>query len=427
MLDKVIESLAQKIASKYKPIVIVILGSVGKTSAQEAIFEILSHKYRVYKNRAEQTSGQQLFSSFLHPSLVPCSQSERFAAVFQAEKLLFFTDTTYPEVILLEVNPQRPGEMEYLLKRFPVKMLIVTSLPEREGMYKGNLEGLLNEYLLGAKYLPEDGHLILNGDERHVVKLKHATSANVILYGFDDGAQVQAEDFVSAPPFDNNTDVHALRGAAFKLVSEGSKIPILLSRAIGSQHSMAALAAIAVGKLMDMNLIEIAEHLKNYTPLNGRMKLIPGIKGTFIIDDSYNACPLAMQRALQAVHEIELQTGGQRFAVLGDMEGLGAQSLALHEEVGKYVGKLQFDYLYTVGERAFDIAKTARASGMPEERVYSFSHTEEAGRFLQERLEKGDLVLVSGGKGVPLEQIVKEIMAEPLRARELLVRQEEEP
>ena len=105
---------------------------------------------------------------------------------------------------------------------------------------------------------------------------------------------------------------------------------------------------------------------------------------------------------------------------------LGSYSIEGHKEVGRALAKSNFDLVITVGERARDIGRGAEEAEMSEKQIFHFSKNEEAGRFVQERMEKGDLVLVKGSQGARMEKIVKEIMAEPLRAEELLVRQESE-
>ena len=84
------------------------------------------------------------------------------------------------------------------------------------------------------------------------------------------------------------------------------------------------------------------------------------------------------------------------------------------------------DILITSGERGKIIARTAIESGMPEDRVYSFPGPEPAGRFIQQRIKKGDILLVKGSQGARMEKVVKELMAEPFRASEVLVRQGKE-
>ena len=83
------------------------------------------------------------------------------------------------------------------------------------------------------------------------------------------------------------------------------------------------------------------------------------------------------------------------------------------------------DLLITVGERAHFVTEEAKILGMDPDKIISFDYAEEAGRYLQDVMEEGDVILIKGSQGVRMEKVVKEVMAEPLRAKELLVRQDE--
>ena len=74
--------------------------------------------------------------------------------------------------------------------------------------------------------------------------------------------------------------------------------------------------------------------------------------------------------------------------------------------------------------RARDIGKGAKSAGISEDNVFSFDDTEAAGKFVEDRISKGDIILIKGSQGARMERVVKELMAEPLRAKELLVRQD---
>ena len=76
-----------------------------------------------------------------------------------------------------------------------------------------------------------------------------------------------------------------------------------------------------------------------------------------------------------------------------------------------------------MGEASKHTAAAAREAGLGEHQVASFADSVSAGKFLQEKLEPGDVVLIKGSQSTRMEKIVKEIMAEPLKAQELLVRQ----
>ncbi len=104
---------------------------------------------------------------------------------------------------------------------------------------------------------------------------------------------------------------------------------------------------------------------------------------------------------------------------------LGRETESGHREVGQAVVKAGVDKLIVVGERARDIARGAQDTGMEREDIFEFKNADEAKVFVQNRLQAGDLALVKGSQGLRMEKIVKEVMAEPLRAKELLVRQDE--
>ncbi|MBU2576037.1 hypothetical protein KKF64_03040, partial [Patescibacteria group bacterium] len=58
---------------------------------------------------------------------------------------------------------------------------------------------------------------------------------------------------------------------------------------------------------------------------------------------------------------------------------------------------------------------------MPKDKIFEFDNTQNAGLFIQKRLEQGDIVLVKGSRSIHMERIVREIMAHPQQADELLV------
>jgi len=78
--------------------------------------------------------------------------------------------------------------------------------------------------------------------------------------------------------------------------------------------------------------------LKFYVSPKGRMKLIPGVKNTIIIDDSYNSSPVAVQEGLRAL--AEAKCAGRKIAMLGDMLELGEYSIDEHKRVGEAVSKV---------------------------------------------------------------------------------------
>ncbi len=202
-------------------------------------------------------------------------------------------------------------------------------------------------------------------------------------------------------------------------------MPIFLPNIFGKAAIYAVLAGACVGIIYKMNLVEISQALKYYQAAKGRMNLISGIKDTLILDDSYNASPQSTIVALEALNDVPLVEKSVKYAVLGDMLELGSYSEEGHREVGRKVVALAINKLIVVGERSRDIARGALAAGMAKDDIFHFNTAEEAGKFIQDRINQNDIILVKGSQGIRMEKIVKEIMAEPMRAEELLVRQDE--
>jgi len=137
---------------------------------------------------------------------------------------------------------------------------------------------------------------------------------------------------------------------------------------------------------------------------------------------------VAMKSALETLKEIT--TYGRKVAVLGDMLELGKYSTDEHKKIG-ILAKNVCNVLVTVGMRARTIAGSALDNGMDENNIYQFDTSKEAGKYLEKLIGDGDIVLIKGSQGsgvnkIRMEQAVEEIMAEPEKASELLVRQSEE-
>lgn len=416
--------LAKMILAKYKPKIIGITGSVGKTSTKEAVYTVLKTKYNVRRNTKNYNNEIGLPLTIIG-SDSPGKSIFGWIGVFgKALGLILFKDKNYPKILVLEMGVDRPGDMKYLLGITKGDIGIVTLISHSHEEFFNDVKEIQKEKGLLVENLKPGGWAILNFDNELTRELAGKSKVKVLSYGFKEGSNVRAQELVFS--FEKTKEVDNLLGLSFKLTYNGSFIPVLLPQVIGYNSIYAALAAAAVGITMEMNLVEISKAMREFDSPNGRMNLIDGIKHTLIIDDTYNSSPTSVMSALDIVTKIPITKEARRFAVLGDMLELGRYSEEGHKEVGRYVAKSGINKLIAVGERARDIARAAEEAGMDRDNIFEYTDIAEAGRFIEQRIEHGDLVLVKGSQGMRMEKIVKEIMAEPLRAKELLVRQEEE-
>jgi len=427
-LQNILAFFARQILKKYKPQIIGITGSVGKTSSKEAIFSVLSSQYNVRQNIKSYNNEIGLPLTIIGTETGGRSAWKWLKIFYKTTKLLIFRDLNYPQILVLEMGADKLGDIEYLVNLAKPKIGVFTSVAETHLHAFKDLKGVLKEKEKIVTVLNKEDIAIINADDENVLSLKDRIKAKVITYGFNDISDLKAGELLFAGLEQDFCETQyqwecKTWGTNFKVTYGGSSVPVFLPHSFGKQQAYAALAAIAVGLAYKMNLVDISESLRQYRPPKGRMNLIAGLKYTLIIDDTYNSSPHAAKAALEVMKMIELPEGRRKIAVLGDMLELGERSVAAHREIGFKVAEAGIEALITVGKESEETAIAAKEAGLRESQVVSFADSQKAGIFVQNLIQPGDLILVKGSQGTRMENIVKEIMAEPQKAKELLVRQ----
>ena len=416
--------LARLILKKYKPVVVGITGSIGKTSAKEAVFTVLHNHFSVrmslknYNNEIGlpltiigiESAGRDLFA---------------WLKVFTAaRRLMLFKDKNYPKILFLEMGVDRPGDMDYLTAIAPVSVGLVTGVSYAHLEYFGSINNIKKEkqVLIEKIVNPTKGLAILNYDNELTREMADVSRTRIMTYGLKPGANLQAQDIV----YNLTKSNYELSGINFKLNYNGAIVPVLMPNVMSATALYAALAGAALGLYFEMNLVEIAQALHDFVLPPGRMHLLPGVKHTFLIDDTYNSSPEAALAAIEILSQMKIDEASKKYAVLGDMLEIGSYTEEGHRAVGAAVAKQGLNYLVAVGERARGFIHGAKEAGLDDNYLFHFDRPEEAGLFLQDRIKAGDVLLIKGSQGARMEKIVKELMAEPERASELLVRQGQE-
>ena len=388
---------------------------MGKTSTKDAIFTVMSEGFFVRKS-------EKSFNSEIGVPLTILGCNNAWNnPIFWAKNIieglmLIILKNHYPKWLVLEVGADRPGDIKDITKWLKPDVVVVTAFPDVpvHVEYFDSPEEVIEEKEYLVKALKHDGVLILNQDDEKVQAFRHEYNNKVITFGFNDGATIKASH--------DTFNVHK-RQTSFRIDSKGSSIPVIINGSLGRQHIYSAIAAFAVGFSQGLDLSSTSSAYENHEIPPGRMRVINGINKSTIIDDSYNSSPAAVKEALVVLKSISIS--GRRFAVLGDMMELGTYSMEEHRKVGVQVAESS-DILITVGVRARSIAESAIKSGMGKNDTFHFENSFEAGKELVQMLEKNDVVLIKGSQSIRMERIVKEIMAHPEQAGELLVRQDKE-
>ncbi len=413
----VVEILAKLYLWRFRPQIIGITGNVGKTSTKEAIGLVVS------KIKKVRIGGGNLNNEVGLPFNIISGSSDEYyekggsfifgiKSFFKAIFGLF--SSNYPEVLVLEYGADRPGDIKRLAQKYKPHIGVVTAVGEVpvHVEYFSGPEGVAREKSKLVWGLLSSDFAVLNFDDLAVLEMKDRTKAKVFTYGYGDGAMVRVSNI------ENWLENGVPAGVSFKVHYNDSFVPFRIGGSLGKSQGYAAAAAAAVGSILGMNLVDISAALADYHGPKGRLKILKGIKNSTIIDDTYNASPASTHLALETIKELP---GKRKIAIIGDMLELGKYTIQAHQEVGNMAGSF-VDILVSVGAKAKFIADSA-ANQMPAENIHSFETSDEAKTKMVKLMKEGDLILVKGSQGARMEKIVEEIMAEPERTKELLVRQ----
>lgn len=418
--------LARLVLKKYKPQIISITGSVGKTTTKEACEAILKPHFKLratYKNFNNEI-GVPL--TIIGIKEAPAKSIFNWLYIFlKALKLLIFKDKKYPQVLILEMGIDRPGDMDYLISIAAPDIAIVTGVSSSHLQFFTKIENIKEEKAKLIKALKKDKNAIINFDNKYSREMREFSRAATISYGLDKNSDLHADDLIyNFERYKNeNISLERIKGINFKLNWLGSTVPVKIPEATSSSAVYGALAAISCAICLKINLVQALEGLNNFKMPRARMNIISGIKNTYIIDDTYNSSPSSSLSALSLMQSMKFKNS-RKLVVMGEMLELGSYTEEGHREVGRKVAELNPEFLIVAGEKTRDIIRGAKDLGFDKNKCFYFNNNIEAGKFLQEKLKENDLVLVKGSQGARMEKVVKEIMARPLQAKNILIRQE---
>ncbi len=419
---KIITWQAKIVLAKYKPKIIAITGSVGKTSTKDALFVVLSKFKTVRKSQKSFNSEIGLPLTILG---LPNGWSDPFVwleNIIHGFALILFKKS-YPEYLILEVGVGKPGDIKKnVVPWLRTDVVIVTRFPDKpvHVEFFDSVEKIIDEKSALVETLKKDGLLILNHDDEKVYALHQKFNYKTVSFGMNDNATYHS--IYPTYLYTTKDNIKIPDGLNFKLEYEGNIFPVMLPKILGVHNIGQATSAIACAHELGCDLLESIKIISEYITPPGRLSLLLGINNSIIIDDTYNSSPVAMEVAIGVLKELE---GKRKIAVLGDMLELGKFTEEEHYLVGQHITGVT-DILVTVGPRSKTIAKGAIEKGFNQKEIYNFDSSKQVAKFLEETVQKGDIILIKGSQGVRLERAVEAIMVHKELKKSLLCRQDKE-
>lgn len=373
---------------------VVVVGSVGKTSTKVAIATVLNEKLKVRLHEGNHNSELSAPLAILGVEFPANIRSlGQWFQVFKAvsQRLRQPADV---DVIVQELGTDGIGQIPHFGTFLTPDIAVVTAVSAEHMEFFKTLDAVAAEELSAANY---SKMALINRDDIDGAYAADITNGNLTTYGTDATAEYRFEtsDYTFKDGFSGNF-------IAPELTSE---VPATL-HLIGEHSVRAAVAAGAVALKLGLNPEEITKGMAKIKAVNGRMNVLRGVNETTIIDDSYNSSPRAVASALQALYQMNVP---QKIAILGSMNELGETSAAEHTAVGKLCDPVQLTHVITVGKDAADyLAPAARENGC---HVVSFQSALEAGAYAHKVLAPGAALLFKGSQGgVYLEEAIKIVL-----------------
>lgn len=371
VVDDTLEAL-QQLATYWRGLfdlqVVGITGSIGKSSTKEVVGAVLASRFNVAKS----------VRSYNNEVGLPIS-------------VLEVTPDT--EVCVLEMGGAYAfGEITQLAQIARPTIGIVTVVSHSHLSRMGSLDAIAETKTELVEALPEDGIAFLNRDDERVYAMAQRARCRVVTYGLHPDADYRAADLES----------RGMGGIAFRLLHDGTDA--FVQAPLMGRHSVhTALVGYAVGLELGMTLEEIVRGFEQPN-IQLRLLLTPGVSGSTLLDDTYNANPTSSFAALALLEELEAT---RKVAVFGDMLELGEFEEEGHRMVGARIA-VTADAFYAFGPRAAIMAREAIEVN-PDLSIQHFESKDALVAALREELQSGDLVLIKGSRGIEMETVVAEL------------------
>ncbi len=315
-----LKQMAEYYRQKLSVTVVGITGSVGKTSTKECIAAVLEQKYKVLK-----TQG-----NFNNEVGLP---------------LTILRLRRQHEVAVLEMGISDFGEMHRLSQMARPDICVMTNIGQCHLENLHDRAGILRAKSEIFDFMNPSGTIVANGDDDMLRTVADTYKKQTLLFG--KGSQdIYADEIQDLGLLGSRASVHTPKG------DFEAQIPLP-----GVHMVYNALAATAVGEVLQVSIQQIKEGLMQVKALGGRGRIARISKTNLtLIDDCYNANPVSMRAALDLLTTAK----GHRTAILGDMFELGEKEAELHAQVGAYgveKGVERICFIGTLAKHMYEAAK----------------------------------------------------------------------
>jgi len=366
-----LQDLAQAVRTRWGRRLAAVTGSAGKTTTKEILAALLAARFRVLKSEGNLNNEYGLPLQLLR-----LEESDEAAVV--------------------ELGMSHTGELKRLAEIARPDVGVVTRVAPVHLEFFASVD----EIALAKRELIEGltGHesvAVLNADDARVARFAQVAPGRVLTFGVAERADFRAE----------NIQDRGLNGSEFDFLGPEGRARLRLPLA-GRHNISNALAALAAASVWGIGAAEAGEIFPKLEATGMRGRVLHYDAGFTVINDCYNSNPVALAAMVELLTNTPAE--GRHILAAGEMLELGPSSAELHREAGRAAaatGKL--GWILGVQGDAENFVRGAVEAGHPAARAKFCASSAEAGAFLEKLMERGDVLLVKGSRGVKMERIVE--------------------
>jgi UDP-N-acetylmuramoyl-tripeptide--D-alanyl-D-alanine ligase len=351
----------------FKSPVIGITGNIGKTTTLEMIRSVLERDGHVLNSNSDHGSWKHNIDTL-----------EKFSEEYN--------------YALFEFGFSRGNHFGEILNLIKPNIGIITNFGDAHLSYLGNMIEIALQKSEVVKYLARNGVAILNKDDELSSSIeKHIKTDNIIKFGLSDSADYYA------------TDIQHLGAAGTSLILNNKYSITLPVYSISDVYNFLAATAALVALQFSIDLI--VDTLQNHFQLPDGRGRLHKIKDIYLIDESYNATPRSVAKAVRAIIGFK-PTTKKLIYIIGDMIESGPNIEEEHLHMGYFISALPIDCLITVGNYAEYIGKGISLIQCEDKVVKSCNSIDEILLVLDQVIANDTAITIQGIGTVAMKRII---------------------
>ncbi len=437
----ILSNLSRRTLKKYNPIIIAVTGNVGKTTTKDYIYSFL--KSKVSDSSTENNfvrASQKSENSEFGVNLTILGEKNAWNSPVKWAKIILknffklFKEGKYPEILVLEIGADKPGDIKYLTTIIKPDLVVLTVFQKSptHGEFFQTIEQHINEKKVLVEKMKSNGVIVYNSDDEimtNIAKEKQEKNPKIEIFSFGQKENSNVQILENTNLYNEQAEILGIKlrfGINFANSFEELEIRIL--GIVGPAHAYSLASAICVSVLNGFTKEDLLNAVKNFERNfdlpKSRMRILQGINDSKIIDDSYNSSPKAAMNAVETVSKI--LNKGKKIAILGHMAELGKKTKEEHFQIGQEAAKY-FDVIIFSGRYNGFFLEGVRDSKFDLAKVFLAENSLQVLEILKNNnlVKENDLVLVKGSQSARLEKVVVSLLVNP-RDREEVCRQDKE-